>query len=126
MMLIGQLAKHTELSRDTIRFYEKMQLIQSITRNNGYKDYPEQTLQQLHLIRTAKNLGFSLNEIKQILALTTQGEIPAIQVQDIFQDKLNMIDEKIEQLMNIKTMLSRFTQGEACPLRTDCPIPDLN
>ena len=126
MMLIGQLAKQTELSRDTIRFYEKMQLIQSITRNNGYKDYPEQTLQQLHLIRTAKNLGFSLNELKQILALTTQGEIPAIQVQDIFQDKLNMIDEKIEQLMNIKTMLSRFTQGEACPLRTDCPIPDLN
>ena len=126
MMLIGQLAKQTELSRDTIRFYEKIQLIQSITRNNGYKDYPEQTLQQLHLIRTAKNLGFSLNEIKQILALTTQGEIPAIQVQDIFQDKLNMIDEKIEQLMNIKTMLSRFTQGEACPLRTDCPIPDLN
>lgn len=126
MMLIGQLAKQTELSRDTIRFYEKIQLIQSITRNNGYKDYPEQTLQQLHLIRTAKNLGFSLNEIKQILALTTQGEIPAIQVQDIFQDKLNMIDEKIEQLMNIKTMLSRLTQGEACPLRTDCPIPDLN
>lgn len=126
MMLIGQLSKQTELSRDTIRFYEKMQLIQSITRNNGYKDYPEQTLQQLHLIRTAKNLGFSLNEIKQILALTTQGEIPAIQVQDIFQDKLNMIDEKIEQLMNIKTMLSRFTQGEACPLRADCPIPDLN
>ncbi|MCH7309935.1 heavy metal-responsive transcriptional regulator [Acinetobacter sp. ANC 4805] len=125
-MLIGQLSKQTELSRDTIRFYEKMQLIQSITRNNGYKDYPEQTLQQLHLIRTAKNLGFSLNEIKQILALTTQGEIPAIQVQDIFQDKLNMIDEKIEQLMNIKTMLSRFTQGEACPLRADCPIPDLN
>ena len=125
-MLIGELSQQINMSRDTIRFYEKMQLIQSITRNNGYKDYPEQTLQQLHLIRTAKNLGFSLNEIKQILALTTQGEIPAIQVQDIFQDKLNMIDEKIEQLMNIKTMLSRFTQGEACPLRTDCPIPDLN
>ena len=126
MMLIGQLAKQTELSRDTIRFYEKMQLIQSITRNNGYKDYPEQTLQQLHLIRTAKNLGFSLNEIKQILALTTQGEIPAIQVQDIFQDKLNMIDEKIAQLHRMRSMLSGLVQGEACPLRKDCPIPVLD
>jgi len=58
-MLIGQLAKQTDLSRDTIRFYEKMQLIQSITCNNGYKDYSEQTLQQLQLIRTAKNLGLS-------------------------------------------------------------------
>ncbi|ENX60411.1 MULTISPECIES: MerR family DNA-binding protein [Acinetobacter] len=125
-MLIGQLAKQTDLSRDTIRFYEKMQLIKSITCNNGYKDYSEQTLQQLQLIRTAKNLGFSLNEIKQILAMTAQDEIPAPQVQSIFQDKLDLIDEKIAQLHQIRTMLSRFTQGEACPLRKDCPIPDLN
>lgn len=125
-MLIGQLAKQTDLSRDTIRFYEKMQLIQSITCNNGYKDYSEQTLQQLQLIRTAKNLGFSLNEIKQILAMTAQDEIPAPQVQSIFQDKLDLIDEKIAQLHQIRTMLSQFTQGEACPLRKDCPIPDLN
>lgn len=125
-MLIGELAKQAQLSRDTIRFYEKMQLIHSITRNNGYKDYPEQTLQQLQLIRTAKNLGFSLGEIQQILEMTAQDEIPAIQVQGIFQEKLNMIDEKIAQLHQIRTMLSRFTQGEACPLRKDCPIPELN
>ncbi|MDH0029887.1 MULTISPECIES: MerR family transcriptional regulator [unclassified Acinetobacter] len=125
-MLIGELAKQAQLSRDTIRFYEKMQLIQSITRNNGYKDYPEQTLQQLQLIRSAKNLGFSLGEIQQILEMTAQDEIPAIQVQGIFQEKLNMIDEKIAQLHQIRTMLSRFTQGEACPLRKDCPIPELN
>ena len=48
-MLIGQLSKHSELSKDTIRFYEKMALIQSVTCANGYKDYPEQTLQQLLL-----------------------------------------------------------------------------
>ena len=125
-MLIGELAKQAQLSRDTIRFYEKMQLIHSITRNNGYKDYPEQTLQQLLLIRTAKNLGFSLGEIQQILEMTAQDEIPAIQVQGIFQEKLNMIDEKIAQLHQIRTMLSRFTQGEACQLRKDCPIPELN
>ena len=125
-MLIGELAKQTDLSRDTIRFYEKMQLIHSITRNNGYKDYPEQTLQQVQLIRTAKNLGFSLHEIKQILAMTAQQEIPADQVHTIFQEKIDVIDEKIAQLNKIKLMLSRFTQGEPCPLRKDCPIPELN
>ncbi|WP_332605212.1 MerR family DNA-binding protein [Acinetobacter sp. ESBL14] len=125
-MLIGQLAKQADLSRDTIRFYEKMQLIQSITCNNGYKDYPEQTLQQLQLIRTAKNLGFALSEIKQILAMTAQDEIPAPQVQTILQEKLNMIDEKIAQLHQIRTMLNKLTQGEACPLRADCPIPAFN
>ena len=125
-MLIGELAKQAQLSRDTIRFYEKNRLIQSITRNNGYKDYPEQTLQQLQLIRTAKNLGFSLSEIQQILEMTAQDEIPASQVQGIFQEKLNMIDEKIAQLHQIRSMLSRLTQGEACPLRKDCPIPEFN
>ncbi|MFW1838985.1 MerR family DNA-binding protein [Acinetobacter gyllenbergii] len=125
-MLIGQLAKQADLSRDTIRFYEKMQLIQSITCNNGYKDYPEQTLQQLQLIRTAKNLGFALSEIKQILAMTAQDEIPAPQVQTILQEKLNMIDEKIAQLHQIRTMLNKLTQGETCPLRADCPIPVFN
>ncbi|WP_322899511.1 MerR family DNA-binding protein [Acinetobacter haemolyticus] len=103
-MLIGELAKQAQLSRDTIRFYEKIKLIQSITRNNGYKDYPEQTLQQLQLIRTAKHLGFSLSEIQQILQMTEQNEIPAPQVQNIFQEKLNMIDEKIAQLNQIKNI----------------------
>ncbi|NAR97690.1 MerR family DNA-binding protein [Acinetobacter haemolyticus] len=125
-MLIGELAKQAQLSRDTIRFYEKIKLIQSITRNNGYKDYPEQTLQQLQLIRTAKHLGFSLSEIQQILQMTEQNEIPAPQVQNIFQEKLNMIDKKIAQLNQIKNMLNRFTQGEACPLRRDCTVPQID
>lgn len=125
-MLIGELAKQTALSRDTIRFYEKMQLIQSMTCNNGYKDYPEQTVQQLQLIRTAKNLGFALNEIKQILAMTVQDEIPAAQVQVILQEKLQQIDEKIAQLYQIRTMLHQFAQAEPCPLRIDHPIPSLD
>ncbi len=122
-MLIGQLAKQANLSRDTIRFYEKMQLIQSMTCNNGYKDYPEQTLQQLQLIRSAKNLGYTLNEIKQILNMTAQEEIPAAQVQTLLQEKLNLIDEKIAQLYQIRSMLTQFTQGEPCPFRADCVIP---
>lgn len=125
-MLIGELAKQANLSRDTIRFYEKMQLIQSMTCNNGYKDYPEQTLQQLQLIRSAKNLGYTLNEIKQILNMTAQEEIPAAQVQTLLQEKLNLIDEKIAQLYQIRNMLTQFTQGESCPFRADCVIPVLD
>lgn len=125
-MLIGQLAKQANLSRDTIRFYEKMQLIQSMPCNNGYKDYPEQTLQQLQLIRSAKNLGYTLNEIKQILNMTAHEEIPAAQVQTLLQEKLNLIDEKIAQLYQIRSMLTQFTQGEPCPFRADCVIPVLD
>mgnify|MGYP000022214813 CR=1 FL=1 len=124
-MLIGQLAKQTDLSRDTIRFYEKMQLIQSITRNNGYKDYPEQTLQQLKLIQTAKNLGFTLAEIKQIINIVGENEIPAEQFQLILREKLVMIQEKMGQLQHIQNMLENLLGGEPCPLRKGCEVIEL-
>jgi DNA-binding transcriptional MerR regulator len=124
-MLIGQLAQHVGLSRDTIRFYEKNHFIQSITRNNGYKDYPEHSIQQIQLIKTAKMLGFSLAEIKQMLQLMQQGDIPSGHVQQTIQQKINVLDEKIERLHDIRRMLINLSIGEDCPLRNHCTLPDL-
>lgn len=121
-MLIGELSQQINLSRDTIRFYEKMQLIQSLVRNNGYKDYPEQTLQQLKLIQIAKNLGFTLAEIKQIIQLTNESEIPATQFHAILLEKLDKIQEKISQLQQMQGMLENLLGGEPCPLRKGCEI----
>ena len=123
-MLIGELSQQMNLSRDTIRFYEKMKLIQPLVRNNGYKDYPEQTLQQLKLIQTAKNLGFTLSEIKQIIDIIGENEIPATQFHAILQDKLAMIQEKIGQLQFMQNLLENLLRGEPCPLRKDCEVND--
>ena len=112
-MLIGELSQQINLSRDTIRFYEKMELIQPLVRNNGYKDYPEQTLQQLKLIQTAKNLGFTLAEIKQIINIVGENEIPAEQFQLILREKLVTIQEKMGQLqlkINSKLVLILLNQ----------------
>lgn len=124
-MLIGELSQQVNLSRDTIRFYEKMELIQPLVRNNGYKDYPEQTLQQLKLIQTAKNLGFTLAEIKQIINIVGENEIPAEQFQLILQEKLAMIQEKMGQLQHIQNMLENLLGGEPCPLRKECELIEL-
>lgn len=121
-MLIGELSKQINLSRDTIRFYEKMQLIQPLVRNNGYKDYSEQILQQLKLIQTAKNLGFTLAEIKQIIDFIGENEIPATQFHTILQEKLYMIQEKIGQLQQMQNMLENLLGGEPCPLRKGCDV----
>lgn len=121
-MLIGELSLQINLSRDTIRYYEKMQLIQPLLRNNGYKDYPEQTLQQLKLILTAKNLGFTLTEIKQMIDLTNESEIPATQFHAILLEKLGTIQEKITQLLQMQSMLENLLDGEPCPLRRECEI----
>lgn len=121
-MLIGELSELLNLSRDTIRFYEKLDLIRPLTRNNGYKDYSKQDLQQLQLIQVAKNLGFTLAEIKQILDLVNVNEIPAEQFHMILKDKLSVIGEKILQLQNIQNLLENLVDGEACPFKKDCDL----
>ncbi|MEL6903398.1 MAG: MerR family transcriptional regulator, partial [Cyanobacteria bacterium J06606_4] len=66
-MLIGELAKQSNLSKDTIRFYEKIGLLSAGERRAGsrvYKEFPPHTLMRLQLIRQAKKLGFTLSEIK--------------------------------------------------------------
>lgn len=121
-MLIGELSEQLNLSRDTIHFYEKLDLIRPLTRNNGYKDYSKQDLQQLQLIQVAKNLGFTLAEIKQILDLVNVNEIPAEQFHMILKDKLSVIGEKILQLQNIQNLLENLVVGEACPFKKDCDL----
>lgn len=116
-MLIGELSKHLQLSRDTIRFYEKLDLIQPLVRDNGYKDYSEEDIQQLRLIQEAKNLGFTLTEIKQILDLINIADIPADQFQDILLGKLQIIKEKIAQLQSIQSLLNNLLLGNPCPLK---------
>src|SRR5208282_1556557 len=69
-MKIGALASKTDLSIDTLRFYEREGLIASPRRLfSGYRDYPEEVLGRLDFIKEAKGLGFSLREIKELLSM---------------------------------------------------------
>lgn len=71
-MLIGELVDRTGLTKDTIRFYEKKGLIsvgRRSRRENNYKEYSEQILDKLMLIRKLKDMGFTLNEIDTFLEL---------------------------------------------------------
>ncbi|HEY9631088.1 MAG TPA: MerR family transcriptional regulator [Coleofasciculaceae cyanobacterium] len=107
-MLIGELSKKTGLSKDTIRFYEKIGLIAARDRQAGtrlYAEYSLETVERLLMIAQGKGLGFRLSEIKQLLdeweggALSQQNQI------EIIDRKLEEIAEKIQQLNAIKTYL---------------------
>lgn len=107
-MLIGEIAIKSNLSRDTIRFYEKKGLIKvdrTDSEWNNYKNYTEETLNKLLLIKRAKGFGFTLNEIAEILELFDKNiatcEIMAIKV----KEKLNRIDEKIKDLNEMKMIM---------------------
>jgi MerR family transcriptional regulator, Zn(II)-responsive regulator of zntA len=70
MYRIGQVAKQTGISSETLRYYDKEQLVSPSSRSAaGYRIYTENDIQQLHFINSAKQMGFSLNDIKKLLAL---------------------------------------------------------
>jgi MerR family transcriptional regulator, copper efflux regulator len=94
-MLIGELAQKTGLSKDTIRFYEKIGLIEAQARQAGTRTYMEfspDMLERLVLIMQGKSLGFTLNEMKHLLDLWGNGSMP-------LSEKLTVIDRKLEEIV---------------------------
>lgn len=94
---IGQLAKSAHVSIDTIRFYERAGLLTpTVRRPSGFREYSESELQTLVFIRDGRLLGFSLEEIGELLALTC--ETDAAVGQQGVDRALTVVDQRIEQL----------------------------
>ncbi len=121
-MLIGQLAKAAEVSRDTVRFYEQIGLLEARRAANGYKVYPESALEMVRFVKMVQELGFSLAEIRSIAPLLAGGGVPAEQVEGFVREKIALIDERIRVLHGLRERLANLPVGESCPLRRDCGI----
>lgn len=108
-MLIGELSKRTGFSHDTIRFYEKKGLIavnRKERRHNNYKEYPEAVYEKLVLIKTVKELGFTLNEIDEFIQAWGDQDASCSNLTSHLTDKINRVDEQIKLLQGIKTKLT--------------------
>lgn len=109
MLSIGEMAKRSGASVQTLRYYEKEGLIPPPSRRvSGYRQYPVETLRQLRFIRRAKELGFSLAEISDLLSL--RGDEGCAEMLVATQDKLSDIDEKLRSLKGIRKALFELTQ----------------
>jgi DNA-binding transcriptional MerR regulator len=105
-LLIGQLAKEAGVKADTLRFYEKQNLLPKPARTPaGYRVYDEQALKQLRFIKQAQSLGFMLDEIKRILSLRGQGKQTCRCVTAIAEATLSETREKLEQLQKFHDAL---------------------
>ncbi|EPF2929992.1 Zn(2+)-responsive transcriptional regulator [Vibrio navarrensis] len=119
MFQIGELAKRCGVSADTLRFYEKNQLILPAGRSeSGYRLYSEENQKQVGFILKAKALGLSLEEIKELLEIKLEAtEHSCAEVKAITSAKLVLIDEKIAQLSQIRQALKKI--NDACCGHTD-------
>ena len=109
-MLIGELVERSGLTKDTIRFYEKKGLIAldlKSRRENNYKEYPEQVLQKLMLIRKLKDLGFTLNEIDTFLELWRDEDASCENLKYTLENKIILVNEQIQKLLELKSKLTQ-------------------
>jgi MerR family copper efflux transcriptional regulator len=114
-MLIGELSQKTNLSRHTIRFYEKLGLIevpQKSRRENNYKEYPEEVLRQIEAIQQIKAKGFTLKEAKGIIHLISTGTLDAERGRKYIHHKISLVDKQIRQLEQVKKNL--LEMADAC------------
>ncbi len=123
-MRIGDLADRTGVSRATIRYYEQRELLPHPARStSGYREYSEDAVKRLHFIRRAKRLGFSLNEIRELLCLRVEAGHPCEPVRERAEEKAREIEQRLREFRAIKCTLDRLiascNSGEST---SDCPI----
>ena len=119
---IGTLAKRAGVSIDTVRYYERGGLLTPKTRlASGYRRYSPVEVARLRFIRRAQALGFSLKEVKQLLALSNMRDVSRIK--RAAQEKLADVEERIVALERVRKGLAELVA--ACPghgRAADCPI----
>ena len=121
-MGIGALAKRAGVAIDTFRYYERNALLMPRVRlASGYRRYGELELARLRFIRRAQGLGFSLKEVRDLLAISAQRDVA--RVKRTAQKKLADIDQRIAALQRVRDGLTSLV--DACPghgRASDCPI----
>ena len=120
----SELANMARVNRETIRFYEKKGLLSEPVRtDSGYRQFLQKDLDRLIFIKNAKGLGFSLSEIKELLAIA-DGEIyKCSDVRIIAQSKLDHITIQIKQLTKLKNTLTNLVaECQKTTTINNCPI----
>ncbi len=103
---IGNVAARSGVSVDTVRYYERLELLPQASRTSGgYRVFSPKAIEQIRFIKQAQELGFSLDEIKGLL--TSGGAEECEQVRDLLQGKLSEMDEQIKKMKAFRRILAK-------------------
>lgn len=121
-MNISQAAAATRLPAKTIRYYEDIGLIYPERRDNGYRDFAESQVHSLRFLARARDMGFSIEDCRSLLALWEDRDRASADVRRIAKDHLNAIEAKIADLCAMRDTLTDLVQDCVGDNRPDCPI----
>jgi Hg(II)-responsive transcriptional regulator len=125
-MRIGEVAAETHVSIQTLRYYERRGLLDAPTRRaSGFRQYEADAVQRVRFIRRAQELGFTLQEISDLLTLREDAACSCSVVESRASAALGRIDEKIRDLHRMRVALGRYVTAcrdqhamDECPLLT--------
>ena len=124
VLKIGEVAKRSDVGIETIRYYERQGLLAEPNRRpSGYRQYDESVVSRLQFIRRAKELGFTLSEIKELLGLWFDVNTKCVHVRQRAERKINDIEDKIRSLQRMKRSLKKIvSQCENRDAVNECPL----
>lgn len=123
-LTVGELAKRGDVNLETIRYYERRGLMPKPPRSaSGYRLFSPESVRRIRFIKRAQELGFSLKEIKELLALQVSADGTSANVRERAEAKIADIEEKIKTLRAMRKALGLLTnaccgQGSV----SECPI----
>ncbi len=123
-MTIGELAKAADVNVQTIRYYERQRLLPEPHRWPGsdYRDFDEDALLRLRFIRSAKDLGFTLREIQELLELRILPGESCREVRHLLKEKRADVERRIEDMRRLRRVLDKLIGACSRPhAKTTCP-----
>lgn len=124
-MNIGQVASASGVSAKMIRHYEEIGLIPKVVRTAaGYRVYAEQDLHVLAFIKQARNLGFSIEQIRQLLNLWQNKRRSSRKVKELAINHIRQLDERINELQAMRMAIAELAEHCHGDDRPECPILD--
>jgi len=120
---VGEVAAILDVSVDTLRYYEKIDLLGSVPRrDSGVRYYDEGLIARVRFIRHAQRMGFSLDAIKELLTFRDQPANVKPKVREMMQQKLIELDRQILDLSQLRDELQELTTACEGSTDKDCPI----
>lgn len=121
-MNVRDAAARSGLPPKTVRYYDEIGLVVPDRRGNGYRDYDDQAVQKLAFLKRARQLGFAIEDCRRLLGLYEDKGRASADVKKLAEQHLREIDERLEELRELRTTLAELVNSCHGDHRPDCPI----
>ena len=122
-MWIGEAAEQAGVNIQTVRYYERRGLLpKAPRRSSGYREFPDDAVRIVRFIKRAQDLGFSLDEVEELLRLRRQPGRNRARIRSVAEEKIRQIDQKVAELERMKRALQTLVYSCHDGAMLECPI----